>query len=87
MIEQSVPWDTIEDTRKKIIERKAEVESISDRVIQLEKENDAANYDDLHKARMKLKHVKETVVDLEKKAVEHNILLLKFGLITSLPND
>ena len=52
-------------------------ESIGDRIVQLEKDGD--NYDDLHKARMKLKHVKETLMELEVKAVEQNVDLIKYG--------
>ena len=84
MKQADVPWDEISNTQKDIIRKKAEIESIADRIVQLEKDNDS--YDDLHKARMKLKHVKDTWMDLEVKVVEQNVDLIKLGLIASLPN-
>ena len=83
MKQADVPWDEISNTQKDIIRKKAEIESIADRIVQLEKDNDS--YDDLHKARMKLKYVKDTLMELEL-AVEQNVDLIKLGLIASLPN-
>lgn len=80
-----IPWDVITTTRKDIIEKKAEIESIADRIVQLEKEGEAKNFDDLHKARMKLKHTKETLVELQKVATEHDVFLTKAGIVSSLP--
>jgi|AACY02.1.fsa_nt_gi uncharacterized protein YjgD (DUF1641 family) len=85
MIKQDIPWEHITHTRKDIIEKKAEIESISDRIVQLEKEGEVKNFDDLHKARMKQKHTKETLVDLQKEATEHDVLLTKAGLASMLP--
>jgi hypothetical protein len=34
---------------------------------------------------MKLKHTKETLVDIQKVATEHDVLLTKAGLAMSLP--
>ena len=48
MKQADVPWDEISNTQD--IMKKAEIESIADRIVQLEKDNDS--YDDLHKARM-----------------------------------
>lgn len=85
MVTTDINWDLITHTRKDIIEKKAEIESISDRIVQLEKEGEVKNFDDLHKARMKLKHTKETLVDLQKVSTEHDVLLTKAGLAMGLP--
>jgi len=76
-------WDEITTTQKDIIRKKAEIESIADRIVQLEKDSDS--FDDLHKARMKLKHVKDTLMELEVKAVEQNVTLIQYGF-SSFPN-
>ena len=88
-METKISWDEITATRKEIIQKKAEIESISDRVIQLERElergriHDDQFHDDLHKARMKLKHTKETLVQLKMDACEHNVSLMKTGVMIS----
>jgi len=85
MVTTDINWDLITHTRKDIIEKKAEIESISDRIVQLEKEGEVKNFDDLNKARMKLKNTKETLVDIQKVATEHDVLLTKAGLTMGLP--
>ena len=79
-----IPWSEIKETRIGIIKKKAEIESIEDRIVQLEKE--VKNYDDLHKARMKLKHTKEMLVDLETQRCEQDVLLLKMNVTHGLPD-
>jgi len=79
-----IPWSEIKDTRIGIIKKRAEIESIEDRIIQLEKE--VSNHHDLHKARMKLKHTKEMLVDLETERCEQDVLLLKMNITHGLPD-
>jgi len=80
----AVEWKEVQQTRIDIIKRKAEIESIEDRIVQLCEEEDT--HDDMHKARMKLKHVKETLVDLQVTACGHDIQLLRLQLISRLPD-
>ena len=85
MHDQEVPWNIIRDTRTNIIKKKAEVESIEERISILEKQGADKNFDDIHKARMKLKHVKDMLVELQVQSCEHDVYLISRGFTSSLP--
>lgn len=69
-------FNELSDTRQGIIRKEAEIESIYERLEAL----DNSNTDDIHRAKTKLKHEKERLVDLKCKATELEITLMKLGV-------
>ena len=69
-------FSELSDTRQSIIRKEAEIESIYERLEAL----DSSNTDDIHRAKTKLKHEKERLVDLKCKATELEITLMKLGV-------
>ena len=69
-------FSELSDTRQGIIRKEAEIESIYERLEAL----DISNTDDIHRAKTKLKHEKERLVDLKCKATELEITLMKLGV-------
>lgn len=69
-------FNELSETRQGIIRKEAEIESIYERLEAL----DNSNTDDIHRAKTKLKHEKERLVDLKCKATELEITLMKLGV-------
>lgn len=83
-------FDDLKNIREAIIRRKAEIESIQDRIEQIASvggdQSDHPSYDDYHKARMKQKHVKERLVELQVSASEFEVDLLELNYLKGLTN-
>tara|TARA_B100000768_G_scaffold52639_1_gene51152 strand:- start:10709 stop:10939 length:231 start_codon:yes stop_codon:yes gene_type:complete len=65
----------LKEARQGIIRKEAEIESIFERLEALE----TTDIDDVHRAKTKLRHEKERLVELKCKATEHEIKLLEMG--------
>ena len=85
-----VIYEDLKNIREAIIRRKAEIESIQDRIEQIASvggdQSDHPSYDDYHKARMKQKHVKERLVELQVSASEYEVDLLELNYLKGLTN-
>lgn len=85
-----VIFNDLKNIREAIIRRKAEIESIQDRIEQIASvggdQSDHPSYDDYHKARMKQKHVKERLVELQVSASEFEVDLLELNYLKGLTN-
>lgn len=85
-----VIFNDLKNIREAIIRRKAEIESIQDRIEQIASvggdQSDHPSYDDYHKARMKQKHVKERLVELQVSASEYEVDLLELNYLKGLTN-
>lgn len=85
-----VIFEDLKNIREAIIRRKAEIESIQDRIEQIASvggdQSDHPSYDDYHKARMKQKHVKERLVELQVSASEYEVDLLELNYLKGLTN-
>mgnify|MGYP001490377405 FL=1 len=83
-------FEDLKNIREAIIRRKAEIESIQDRIEQIASvggdQSDHPSYDDYHKARMKQKHVKERLVELQVSASEFEVDLLELNYLKGLTN-
>tara|TARA_B100000767_G_C19362536_1_gene368408 strand:- start:73 stop:357 length:285 start_codon:yes stop_codon:yes gene_type:complete len=83
-------FEDLKNIREAIIRRKAEIESIQDRIEQIASvggdQSDHPSYDDYHKARMKQKHVKERLVELQVSASEYEVDLLELNYLRGLTN-
>jgi len=83
-------FEDLKNIREAIIRRKAEIESIQDRIEQIASvggdQSDHPSYDDYHKARMKQKHVKERLVELQVSASEYEVDLLELNYLKGLTN-
>jgi len=83
-------FDDLKNIREAIIRRRAEIESIQDRIEQIASvggdQSDHPSYDDYHKARMKQKHVKERLVELQVSASEFEVDLLELNYLKGLTN-
>lgn len=78
----------LKNIRESVIRRKAEIESILDRIEQLASvggdQSDHPSYDDYHKARLKQKHVKERLVELQISASEIEVDLCELQYLRGL---
>jgi len=70
----------LSDARQGIIRKEAEIESIYERLEAL----DHSNIDDIHRAKTKLRHEKERLVDLKCKATELEIDLMRMGYLKNV---
>ena len=85
-----VIFEDLKNIREAIIRRKAEIESIQDRIEQIASvggdQSDQSSEEDYHKARMKQKHVKERLVELQVSASEYEVDLLELNYLKGLTN-
>ena len=68
-------FNELSDARQGIIRKEAEIESIYERLDAL----DMSDLDDIHRAKTKLRHEKERLVDLKCRATELEIDLMRMG--------
>jgi len=70
----------LSDARTGIIRKEAEIESIYERLEAL----DPTNIDDIHRAKTKLRHEKERMVELKCRATELEIDMVKMGYLRGI---